>query len=321
MPLLFDLPLDQLLKYQGVNPRPDDFDAFWDSALAEMHAMDSAVKLEPASFQANGCECFDLTFTGIGGARIHAKFIRPSQVAGPHPAVLRFHGYSGNAGSWSSLLPYVATGYSIAALDCRGQSGQSEDSGSVTGNTFRGHIIRGLADEDPKKLLFHQIFMDTAQLARIVMDMPEVDADRVGAFGGSQGGGLTLACAALEPKIKRAAPLFPFLCDYRRVWDLDLDKDAYQELRDYFRYYDPQHQHEDEIFRRLGYIDLQFLAPRIQAEIMMGTGLMDTICPPSSQFAAYNKIPGTKSLRIYPDFGHESIPVHEDATFTFLQGL
>ncbi len=40
---------------------------------------------------------------------------------------------------------------------------------------MRGHIVRGL-DDSPEKLLFRQIFLDTVQLTRIVMDMPEVDA-------------------------------------------------------------------------------------------------------------------------------------------------
>ena len=56
---------------------------------------------------------------------------------------------------------------------------------------------------------------------------------RVGAYGGSQGGGLTLACAALTPNLNRAAPVYPFLCDYQRVWEMDLDKDAYQDARLY----------------------------------------------------------------------------------------
>ena len=30
-------------------------------------------------------------------------------------------------------LGYVACGYSVAAMDCRGQGGKSEDSGGVTG--------------------------------------------------------------------------------------------------------------------------------------------------------------------------------------------
>ena len=57
--------------------------------------------------------------------------------------------------------------------------------------------------------------------AGIVMERPEVDATRVGCTGGSQGGGLTLACASLEPRITRAAPVFPFLCDYQRVWETE----------------------------------------------------------------------------------------------------
>src|SRR5439155_3308348 len=144
-----------------------------------------------------------------------------------------------------------------------------------------------------------------AQLARIVMDMPEIESARVGAMGGSQGGGLTLACAALEPRIKRAAPLFPFLCDYRRVWEMDLAAGAYEELKTYFRLFDPLHEREEDVFTRLGYINNQHLAHRIRAEVLMAVGLMDTICPPSTQFAAYNKIGSPKNLVIYPDFGHE----------------
>ena len=320
MPLLLDMPLEQLWTYQGVNPRPKDFDAYWDSALAEMRAVDAQVELVPAEFQTPFAECLDLYFTGVGGPRIHAKLIRPKNAPQPHPAVLIFHGYSGSSGDWTDKLSYAAMGFTVAALDCRGQGGLSQDTGAVSGNTLRGHIIRGL-DDAPEKLLFRQLFLDTAQLAKIVMEMPDVDPGRVGAMGGSQGGGLTLACVALEPRIKRAAPEFPFLCDYRRVWEIDLAKDAYAELQDYFRRFDPLHKREEEIFTKLGYIDVQFLCPRIKAEIYMGVGLMDTICPPSTQFAAYNKIKAKKSLELYPDFGHEGLPGHSDLIFQFMSAL
>ena len=68
------------------------------------------------------------------------------------------------------------------------------------------------------------------------------------------------------------APVFPFLCDYRRVWNIDQAKDAYAELQEYFRKFDPMHEREEEIFTRLGYIDVQHLAPRIRAEVLMGVG-------------------------------------------------
>jgi cephalosporin-C deacetylase len=320
MPLI-DKPLDQLLTYQGINPRPEDFDAYWDSSLAEMEAIDPQVELRPSDFQAAPyAECFDLFFTGTGGSRIHAKYLRPKKAASPHPAVLQFHGYSGNSGDWQDKLSYVAAGFSVASLDCRGQGGSSDGMESIRGTNFRGHFIRGL-DDHPKQLFFRRIFLDTAQLAKIVGSFPEVDAGRMGAMGGSQGGALTVACAALAPQIKLAAPVYPFLSDYLRVWQMDLAINAYEELKYYFRQFDPRHLREKEIFTKLGYIDIQFLAPRIRAEVLMGTGLMDNICPPSTQFAAYNKITSKKDVRIYPDFGHEGLPGFADATFTLMQKL
>ena len=320
MPLTFDMSLAELETYQGRNPRPDNFDAFWEEGLAEMRAVDPEIEISPASFQTPVAECSDLYFTGVGGARVHAKLIRPNNAPDPHPAVLMFHGYSGDAGDWLSKLGYAALGHTVAALDCRGQGGSSEDTGGVTGWTLRGHIIRGIEDA-PEKLLYRQIFLDTAQLAKIVMEMPDVDENRVGATGRSQGGGLTLACASLEPRIKRAAPVFPFLCDYQRVWELDLAKDAYAELGEYFRKFDPLHEREDAIFEKLGYTDVQYLCRRIRSEVFMGVGLMDTICPPSTQFAAYNKITADKSLAIYPDFGHEDLPGLGDQIFQYMSEL
>ncbi len=320
MPLTFDLPLEELYSYQGRNPRPADFDTFWDTGLAEMRAVDPDLELVPADFQVPFADCYQMYFMGVDGARIHAQLLRPKKVDSPGPALLMFHGYSGSAGDWVDKLGYVAAGYTVAALDCRGQGGLSEDVGGVGGWTLRGHIVRGL-DDSPEKMLFRNIFLDTAQLAKIVMEMPEVDDERVGATGGSQGGGLTLACAALEPRIKRAAPLFPFLCDYQRVWEIDQAKDAYMELHEWFRRFDPLHEREEELFTQLGYIDVQHLAPRIRGKVLMAVGLMDTICPPSTQFAAYNKIEAKKSLRLYPDFRHEGLPGQQDAIYQFMQEL
>ncbi|MFC4775541.1 alpha/beta fold hydrolase [Paenibacillus sp. GCM10023252] len=318
MPLV-DMPLEQLLQYQGKNPRPHDFDTYWERALSELNSVESSIEMVPAAFQTPQAECYDLYFTGVRGARIHAKYLKPRGSSEPHPAVVMFHGYTGSSGDWADKLSYVSLGYSVLAMDCRGQGGGSNDSGGVTGNTHHGHIIRGLADEDADNLLFRHIFLDTAQLARIALELPEVDANRVYATGWSQGGALTIACAALEPRVKKLAPVYPFLSDYIRVWQMDLAKDAYAELRTYFRHFDPQHKQELETFTKLGYIDIQNLAPRIRGEVLLGIGLMDTICPPSTQFAAYNKITSPKRLEIYPDFGHEGLPGLNDQIMMFFE--
>lgn len=319
MPIV-DMPLERLKTYQGRNPRPADFDEFWDRSLAEMREIDPAPRLTPHPLSSHIADCFDLTFTSTKGARIHCNFVRPKNITGKHPALLSFHGLSGEARYFSGLLNFVSQGYCVAAMDCRGQGGDSEDVGGVPGTTYTTPFTRGL-DGKPEELLVRDIFLDTAMLARVVMGFDFVDPTRVGCFGGSQGGGLSVACAALVPEIKLCAATYPYMSDYKRVWEMDLAGGAYEGIKYYFRHFDPMHEREEEIFTKLGYIDIQFLAPRIRAKVLMSTGLMDKTCPASTQFAAYNKMTCDKQVDVYPDYGHEALKGSEDRIFDFLAQL
>lgn len=323
MPHTFDLSQDQLQSYQGRNPRPTDFDAYWQRGLDDIAAVDPDVEIVPADFQTPFAECSHLYFTGTGGARIHAKLIRPKTTT-PGPAVLFFHGYTMNGGSWNGHLACAAAGITVLAMDCRGQGGLSQDVGGHNGFTVEGHIIRGLQDAlngNPDNLLFRHIFLDTVQLARVASELPFVDASRMAATGASQGGGLTVACAALVPSIKLALPVYPFLTDYLRVWEMDLMGEGYGEIRTWFKRFDPRHQQNEAVFTQLGYIDVQHLASRIEAEVDWFIGYEDMICPPSTQFATYNKITSPKKLFEYHNFDHSYLPLSDDLIFQRLLTL
>lgn len=305
MPMI-DMPLEKLYKYRGISPMPEDLDEFWDENIKQIHDIDPKVEFIEADFKCPFAKCYDLYFTGVNGARVHAKFLRPNEIEGKIPGILEFHGYQGISADWVSRLPYVASGMCVALLDCRGQAGLSEDVGGVKGITVKGHIVRGLK-EGKEKLLFKDIFLDTALLAKIIMDLDFIDESRVATMGASQGGALALVCAALEKRIKKVFTIYPFLCDYKRVWEMDLGGEAYDEIKRYFKFIDPTHETEEYVFNTLAYIDVQNLVHRIKAEVTMVTGLMDIICPPSTQFAAYNKIVANKNSIIYPEYGHEAI--------------
>ena len=320
MPLI-DMPLEELQEYRGSSPCPADFDAFWDRSLAEMNAIDPAPVYTPYPMQSKLADCYELRFRSTKGATIYAKLVTPKgEASAKRPALLHFHGLGGSGESFRTLISYASQGYCVASMDVRGQGGHSEDVGGYHGTTNVTPFVRGV-DGPPENLLYRDIFLDTAMLYRVVTMRDDVDPDRVGVFGGSQGGGLSLACAALVPAIKLCAPDFPYLSDYRRVWKMDLAKGAYDGISYYFRQLDPRHEREEAFFQKLGYIDIQNLAPRIRAKVHMSTGLMDTICPPSTQFAAYNKITAPKEVVIYPDFGHEGLKGNEDIVFNFLSAL
>lgn len=315
---VFDFPLDQLKSYQGSTPRPADFDSYWTRALAEVDRASLEVQLDPVDLGDPHVEAFHLWFTGVGGARIHAKYLRPAILEKDSPAIVEYHGYSGSSGDFSDKIRWVNLGFSVFSLDCRGQGGLSQDVGFPVLNSLKGHIIRGI--ETPESFMYRSIFLDCVQLIRIAMVQKGVDGTRIGVTGGSQGGALSVAAAALEPRVKRCASCFPFLSDYRRVWDLNCSG-AYEEIKDWFRRFDPLHQRETEVFTRLGYIDIQNLAPRIQGQVLMSVGLVDQTCPPSTVYATYNKILTPKEMMVYPDYGHEGLPGWNDAAFKFLSAL
>lgn len=319
MPLI-DMPLEDLKSYMGSSPKPADFDVFWDKSIEAARTCDMQVELVESDFQVPFAKCYHLTFYGLDGARVHAKFIRPTKVTEPVPAVLKFHGYTMSSGDWTGHLDYVANGCAVAAIDVRGQGGISEDIGGTTGTTLNGHIVKGL-DDAPDRLFYRNAFLDTAQLAWIVMGMKEIDERRVASYGGSQGGALALICASLVPEIKKCVTVYPFLSDYKRVWDMDMAERAYEGLRQYLRKFDPRHERVGDIFEKLGYIDVQNFVERIQGDVLMGTGLMDDICPPSTQFASYNKLKCSKRMAIYPDFGHEQLNGFDDLAYAWLLDL
>ena len=84
----WDLSWEELQTYRGTNPRPDDFEEYWDEALAELERQPAEVMLERAEVQYRSAECFHLWFTGIGGARVHAKILQLVSASWPQPGVL-----------------------------------------------------------------------------------------------------------------------------------------------------------------------------------------------------------------------------------------
>lgn len=303
--------------YLGTNPIPADFDDFWRARISEADLLPLSYELLPTEVpHYNTCHFYDLWFCGMGGARLHAKYVFPIR-SGPIPLVLQFHGYPGASRSWFEQASFAGMGCALLAFDCPGQGGLGEDLGGFLGTTVSGHIIAGL-DGPPENMYYVKLHQNIHILCRIVRKLEGIDQSRIYINGASQGGGLGIACAALNPELPRkAAILYPFLSDYQKVWELGADTIAYEGIRYYSRWFDPAGERLEEVFTKLGYIDTHNFAHLVQCEVLFGTGLSDGICPPCTQFAVYNNLRCPKHHFLFPDYEHEEIQSFDDMIISF----
>lgn len=314
--------LRELEAYRGTNPIPEDFDSFWAERMAEADAVELDYELEPADEVPSypTCRYLDLWFRGMRGARLYAKVLLPTPAltgTDSVPVVLRFHGYPGRTRSWLENCSFAGMGFCDITMDNPGQGGRSEDVGGFRGTTVAGHLVTGL-DDEPKNLYYVRLHQDIRILCRIVRELPGLDLSRVCVYGDSQGGGVGLATCALNPDLVTCAGiLYPFLSDFRKVWELGADQIAYEGIRYYSRWFDADGQRADEAFRRLGYIDTLSFAHLVRCPVLFGTGLSDVVCPPATQFAVYNALTCPKRHLLYPDFGHEEIQAFDDELIGF----
>ena len=310
-----------MMSYTGMDAPPGDFEKFWAKRVQQLSQRSISYELIPSEFKTNGCTCSDLYFSSFDSSKIHCKMAMPDGVD-KAPVLFYFHGYKSSSMDWWHKAFWADRGFCIVAMDVRGQGGSSQDCATGFGSTAIGHLASGI-EGDVDDMTFAKVYKDIICMVNLVCSFSFTDEQRIYVHGGSQGGALALVTAALFSNVRKAAVMYPFLSDFRRVYNLGAQGSAYEELIYIFRYGDPLHKCEDGYFRKLSYIDVKNFAPMIKADVLMATCLSDEICPASTQYAIFNRLVCPKRHVIYPDFGHENdLPGFLDECCGFLtEGL
>lgn len=307
----FDLALPDLRDYRPDIRVPADFDDFWSSTVTGAREAGGTVEVAPVSTPLRGIEAFDVTFPGFAGDPVKGWLLLPVQREGALPAVVEFNGYGGGRGLPVERLGWAASGYAHFFMDTRGQ-GSAWGSGGATpdphgsGPAFPGFMTRGI--DDPETYYYRRVFTDAVRAIDAVRTLPEVDAARVAVTGGSQGGGIAIAAAALSDGLVAAMPDVPFLCHFERAVGMT-GRDPYEEVA---RYLAVHRGAEERVFETLSYFDGVSFAARADAASLFSVALLDPICPPSTVFAAFNAWAGAdKQIEVFPFNEHEGGQAHQ----------
>jgi len=315
----YDLPAEQLADYRTSTREPAELDLWWQRQLDE--ARGAAAEPALTRYEAGAyapLEVYDAEFSGAGGDRIRAWYLRPA--GGPEAGVVvKFVGYGGGRDRPAEHVLLPALGYALLVMDTRGQGGRW--STGATGDHADGWhagpenanvMTRGIAR--PEDYYYTRLFTDAVRAVETACAL--TGAERLAVTGISQGGGLAPAAAALVPQLVAVCHAdVPFLCDIQR--GITLAPEApYTEVPEFLA------QQVDLVpaaLDTLRYVDCALLARRITARCLLSAGLMDTVCPPSTVFAAYNEISAGKQIAVHPFTGHDVPGAHVERQLRHLR--
>ncbi|MDR1767167.1 MAG: acetylxylan esterase [Propionibacteriaceae bacterium] len=309
--MLKDMPLEELRRYQGNVAMPDDFDAFWQRTLAESRAAAEPLDLTPVPTRLKTVDVYDLTFPGFAGQPVKAWVRAPHGETGPLPAVVSYVGYGGGRGLPMETLLWASAGYVHVHMDTRGQGsgwsvGETPDFGP-TGPAVAGVCTRGI--DDRETYYYRRLFTDAVLAVDAARQLPMVDAARIGTTGGSQGGAMALASAALATGVKASWISVPFMSDVRRAVEAT-DTRPYAEFAEYLACHRDQ---VERVYATLAYFDGVNFARRASVPAVITAALMDDIVPASTVFAVHHNYAGPNELVVWSHNGHEAGGPFEDA--------
>jgi len=310
VPVLTDVPLDQLRAYRGVQTAPDDFDEFWQRTLADSRAVAAPPVVSPVATPLTTVDVADVTFSGFAGDPVKAWLRTPAGATGPLPTVVQYVGYGGGRGHAVENLLWASSGFAHLYVDTRGQGagwsrGDTPDP-HPAGPQVPGVMTRGILD--PETYYYRRYLTDAVLAVDAVKQLGVVDPERVAVAGGSQGGGAALAVAGLRDDLAAVVSRVPFLCDFPRAL-LVTDAYPYREVVDYLS---THRHHADAVMRTLSYVDGTLFAERATAPASISVALMDATCPPATVFAAHARYAGDAELTVWQHNGHEGGGVDDD---------
>jgi cephalosporin-C deacetylase len=266
-------------------------DAFWKRTQTMLagEPMESKVEdlKEPLPYAK-----YKVTLRSLNGVRFTTLLALPIQAeapAKPWPVIITTPGYGGT--QQGVMLSECQRGYAILQVFPRGQ-GESTEQWKLNGDKLTSHL------EKPEGHYYQGAYADVMRAIDFAVSRADLDHDRIALVGTSQGGGISLAVAALDSRVKAVVAHVPFLCNFRLAAAIPSRIKAQL---------DQANRNDEPALRTLDYFDPFLLAPQLRVPVLMSAGGKDEVCPSPTIKSVYERLPGTKKeLKLYPDLIHSS---------------
>jgi cephalosporin-C deacetylase-like acetyl esterase len=298
-------------KIKPTQTEPADFDAFWAKAKAELASIPMDPKLTPLpQYNTANADAFEVNLQNIGTSpaatsRFYGILYVPKG-DGPFPAMMSppgagVRGPDRDIWNWSDpsrnfIVLYVGI-HEMPVVPATAPAGGGRGATpQVSGN------YPNIGLENPAQYYFRRVLMGCVRANDYLVSLPKWDKKNLVAYGGSQGGYLSITTTALDPRVTALCPAYPAYCDETGYVN---NRPAGWPAMRFADLNDPQ---RNAKIATTAYYDGVNFAKRIKVPGHYAWGYNDETCPPTTTFSAYNLITAPKDLTIIKEMTHARVP-------------
>jgi cephalosporin-C deacetylase len=286
-------------KIEPTAKMPADFDAFWEAGKKELAQVAIDAKLEQVAKQSDDrALCYKISLGNIEGKRVHGWLSVPKG-QGPFPAVLTVPGagvYGIGPDKGHAYLGALSLNIIIHDMPVD----ETKDFyAKLSAGPLKSYQDIGM--DDKNKSYYRAVILGCVRCIDYLFTREDFNKKELAVTGGSQGGALTLITSGLDPRVTLAAPNVAAMCDHSGMafdrvsgWPHWLTRTTPEK--------------KAKVLETSAYYDAVNFARKFKGKSVHGVGFIDTVCAPTTVYAAYNVHPEPKAMISSPLMGHNTDP-------------
>lgn len=274
----------------------EGFDDYWQEALNELKAIaPNFILKKDKSLCSPTRDGYIVEMQSLGNLTIRGYYWVP-KTEGKFPVVLHVPGYSYG---WEHREGFINRTENVAelALCVRGH-GISKD----VFDPWDEQTLWSVGACSKENNIYRSIYMDCVRAVDFLLSRNEIDHSKISVAGGSQGGGLSIATAALCNEHIAACAFFdPFLCDIKHQTDI---RTIVKKEFEMFTTAKGNNCNINQIYTVQEFNDTKNFASKIKCPTTFIAAFFDDDCPVHCGFAAFNLISAQKNYMVFPKDSH-----------------
>lgn len=278
---------------------PDDFSQFWENAKAEAAKIPMDIKMtlvpEKCTEKVNVYQVSVQNYRNY--SRLYGMLCIPKG-GEKYPAVLKLPGAGIRA--YNGDMETANKGYIVFEIGIHGIP--VDMSGDIYRNLYEGPLkyYHSFNLDNRDEYYYKRVYLGCVRAIDFIYTLPEFDGKNLIAYGGSQGGALSIVTAGLDNRVKALVSFYPALCDITGY--------AHGRAGGWPHMFNRKENQTADKMKTAQYYDVVNFARQVKVPGFYSFGYNDMICPPTTMFSAVNVVNAPKEILIEENTAHYAYP-------------